>query len=123
MAMELAAETDRKETLSDSWYLKGVAHLCESGVKRVPAKYVFPASDRSDGGLGGAGPKVELPIIDLSDLHTPNRPAVLRPLEQACQEYGFFQVLNFYANLARRVFLGIRASTARSLVEILPAGD
>ncbi|CAA6655568.1 unnamed protein product [Spirodela intermedia] len=37
---------------------------------------------------------MELSIIDLSDLHTPNRTAVLRSLGKACEEYGFFQVIN-----------------------------
>ncbi|XP_078427536.1 2-oxoglutarate (2OG) and Fe(II)-dependent oxygenase superfamily protein [Wolffia australiana] len=96
MAMEIAVVPDEKEKLMDnSLYLRGVAHLCGTGVARIPSKYVFPPSDRSAGDQGGAhSHQLGLPIVDLSDLHTPNRATVISLVGKACQEFGFFQVIN-----------------------------
>ncbi|XP_073012258.1 probable 2-oxoglutarate-dependent dioxygenase SLC1 [Typha latifolia] len=77
--------------------MKGVRHLCESGITRVPKKYIFPASDRPDkNGRGDSINKCEirLPTIDLARLRTRERPSVLEAMAKACSEYGFFQVVN-----------------------------
>ncbi|XP_059309579.1 probable 2-oxoglutarate-dependent dioxygenase SLC1 [Lycium ferocissimum] len=97
-AMHLLAveKTKEKEEQIESRYQKGVRHLCESGITRIPKKYVLPVSDRplivkkeekSDENLN-------LPIIDFAQLQGPNRSQVLKSLAKACEEYGFFQLVN-----------------------------
>ncbi|XP_027070034.2 probable 2-oxoglutarate-dependent dioxygenase SLC1 [Coffea arabica] len=81
----------------ESQYQKGVKHLYEIGIRRVPLKYILPVSERpnqthwkthtTDGSL-------QLPVIDLSGLHGPRRSQVVRSLASACENYGFFQVVN-----------------------------
>ena len=77
--------------------MKGVKYLWESGVRRLPEKYIFPASDRPiSNGLSESsnttGPTISLPIIDLSLLQTSNRSHGLESIAKACEEHGFFQV-------------------------------
>ncbi|ONM03949.1 protein DMR6-LIKE OXYGENASE 2 isoform X2 [Zea mays] len=84
--------------------MKGVRHLSDSGITRLPDRYVLPVSDRPGVGLiaasstaaaaGGVG-RVKLPVVDLAGLRDPSqRAAVLATLDDACREYGFFQVVN-----------------------------
>ncbi|CAD6245610.1 unnamed protein product [Miscanthus lutarioriparius] len=82
--------------------MKGVRHLSDSGITRLPDRYVLPASDRPSvlaasstaAGVGGVG-RVKLPVVDLAGLRDPSqRAAVLATLDAACREYGFFQVVN-----------------------------
>lgn len=75
-------------------YQKGVKHLCESGITKIPRKYILPISDRplivkKEEKLDE---NVILPIIDFAQLEGPNRSQVLKSLAKACEEYGFFQV-------------------------------
>ena len=94
----------------------GVNHLWDKGVKEIPSEYVFPISDR-----GHVGKKLELPVIDLSDLHTLSRANVVRSLGQACQEYGFFQVpklsldLVFKSTLTSSLGFSLRSPIMASL--------
>lgn len=82
----------------ESRYLKGIKNLCESGIKKVPSKYILPAPERPQ--ITGkvskkANQRLKLPTIDLSLLQDRNgRAQVLQSLSNACQEYGFFQVVN-----------------------------
>jgi len=73
--------------------MKGVKHLCENGITRVPTKYILPVPDRP-GTRERRIPNsnLKLPIVDLSLLHTSGRGQVLQTLARACEEYGFFQV-------------------------------
>lgn len=85
--------------------MKGVRHLSDSGITRLPDRYVLPASDRpgaatvlaaatSSSGAAAVG-RVKLPVVDLAALRDPSqRAAVLATLDAACREYGFFQVVN-----------------------------
>ncbi|KAL8130420.1 hypothetical protein V2J09_019575 [Rumex salicifolius] len=78
-------------------YQKGVKHLSEKGIIRVPTKYILPASDRpliSDQKVKISNDLIELPVIDFGEVHGPNRRLVLRSLAHACQHYGFFQLTN-----------------------------
>ncbi|PIA43563.1 hypothetical protein AQUCO_01900154v1 [Aquilegia coerulea] len=84
-----------------SVYQKGVKHLCDSGITKVPNKYVLPISDRAlfKDGLElnqniASNPTIQLPIIDFSQLQGPNRSHVLKSLAKACEKYGFFQIIN-----------------------------
>lgn len=98
--MELEADE-----LPEIHYQKGVKHLCNSGAvgRTVPNKYIFPPSDRA-ASVGGAGltsrsdeyaPNLNLPVIDFSHLQGSNRSIALNNLSKACQNYGFFQVLEY----------------------------
>lgn len=75
---------------------KGVMYLCNTGVRRLPDKYIFPPADRpvTNGvSCNTTGPIINLPIIDLSLLQTSDRSQYfLESIEKACEEYGFFQV-------------------------------
>ncbi|KAF7804382.1 protein DMR6-LIKE OXYGENASE 1 [Senna tora] len=74
-------------------YLNGVKQLYENGLRRVPNKYIFPASDRPNHNTQHPN-LIQLPIIDFSQLKGPNRPRLLHSLSHACEHYGFFQVVN-----------------------------
>ncbi|KAJ1419464.1 Oxoglutarate/iron-dependent dioxygenase [Sesbania bispinosa] len=77
-------------------YQKGVKQLVENGLNTVPKKYILPPSDRpaASQDTNMANHNLHLPIIDFSDLLGPNRPQVLQDLANACEQYGFFQVVN-----------------------------
>ncbi|KAJ7972304.1 2-oxoglutarate and Fe(II)-dependent oxygenase superfamily protein [Quillaja saponaria] len=82
----------------ESQYQKGVKHLYENGLDRLPNKYVLPASDRPC--MTKEDPntvkhnKLKLPIIDFAEFFGPNRSQVLKSLANACEQYGFFQLVN-----------------------------
>ncbi|KDP45064.1 hypothetical protein JCGZ_01564 [Jatropha curcas] len=76
-------------------YHKGVKHLCEKGITQVPTKYILPILDRPISRNKEDGfPKLKLPILDFAQLNGPNRVQVLNSLSKACEEYGFFQLIN-----------------------------
>ncbi|CAI9097895.1 OLC1v1034411C1 [Oldenlandia corymbosa var. corymbosa] len=85
----------------ENQYQKGVLHLSEIGIKNVPRKYVFPVSERPEMNLKkgkssshkGDG-NLHLPIIDVAELQGPRRAEALKALSSACENYGFFQVVN-----------------------------
>ncbi|KAL6641226.1 hypothetical protein ACP70R_019407 [Stipagrostis hirtigluma subsp. patula] len=96
---------------------KGVRHLSDSGVTRLPGRYVLPAADRPGAGLCG---RVKLPVVDLARLREPSgRAAALVTLDAACRGYGFFQVVNH--GVERRV-AGAMLDVARRFFE-LPAAE
>jgi hypothetical protein len=97
----------RSEQLESSYdygacLMKGVRHLSDSGITRLPDRYVLPASDRPGAVLAasstaaGVAGRVKLPVVDLAGLRDPSqRAAVLATLDAACREYGFFQVRTY----------------------------
>lgn len=92
MVMSAARLDDSPEKL----YQKGVRNMFDNGIDRVPKKYVLPASERPNvathdpEAVGG----LELPVIDFSQLLGPNRSQVIDSLAYACENYGFFQIVN-----------------------------
>ncbi|XP_062117419.1 probable 2-oxoglutarate-dependent dioxygenase SLC1 [Humulus lupulus] len=95
------------------YYQKGVKHLYESGITKVPDKYILPLEERPNiithknhnqptptTTTTTTSPKdsnnlIKLPVIDFSDLmESSKRPQVLKSIENSCQQYGFFQVVN-----------------------------
>lgn len=96
-SMVKAIETKEDDNLG-SQYQKGVKHLCENGINKVPKKYILPLSDRpnmNDEELNNVQKQnLKLPIIDFAELHGSNRPQVLKSLANACEQYGFFQLVN-----------------------------
>lgn len=88
-----------KDDKAERQYQKGVKHLYESGISRVPDKYILPILDRPATATNRhVEPKISknhnltLPIIDFADLQGSNRDQVLKSLSNACEQFGFFQV-------------------------------
>ncbi|KAG4996272.1 hypothetical protein JHK84_027320 [Glycine max] len=78
-------------------YQKGVKQLVENGLHTIPKKYILPPSDRpatNSENSNVAKQNLQLPIIDFSELIGPRRPQVLQSLANACERYGFFQLVN-----------------------------
>ncbi|GER45421.1 2-oxoglutarate (2OG) and Fe(II)-dependent oxygenase superfamily protein [Striga asiatica] len=100
----------------ESLLQKGVKHMYENGIDRVPGKYVLPIADRPNIiSNNTACPELdlELPVIDFAELLGPNRAQVLKSLSYACENYGFFQLVNHgipeeiiggMVNVSRRFF-------------------
>ncbi|CAL5014135.1 unnamed protein product [Urochloa decumbens] len=97
VAAEHQQGEEAEEQLLHSRLMKGVRHLSDSGITRLPDSYVLPAPDRplDLAGGGGGGRVIKLPVVDLADLRDPSRrAAALGTLDAACREYGFFQAVN-----------------------------
>ena len=91
----LAVETNGENESTESEFQKGVKHLCERGITKVPTKYVWPIPDRPNSGNGNSSasiPNLKLPIIDFSKLQGSNRSQAINSLKNACEKFGFFQV-------------------------------
>ncbi|KAL4354817.1 hypothetical protein GQ457_06G009370 [Hibiscus cannabinus] len=83
--------------MANDEFQKGVKHLFENGVSKLPNKYILPVSDRPNVQTeqpSVAKSNLRLPVIDFAELQGPNRSLVLHSLSSACEEYGFFQVVN-----------------------------
>ncbi|ESW34811.1 hypothetical protein PHAVU_001G183300 [Phaseolus vulgaris] len=98
-AMALNEQRSKDDTAEEkSGYEKGVKHLCEKGhIRSVPKKYILPVADRPTKRVedsNALNQNLQLPIIDFAELLGPNRPQVLQSLANACQQYGFFQLVN-----------------------------
>ncbi|XP_031285206.1 protein DMR6-LIKE OXYGENASE 1-like [Pistacia vera] len=97
---EMRKTNDDDHHVTESQYQKGVKHLHEIGISRVPRRYILPDSDRPNAvykrvnHLNDATPNLKLPIIEFSELLGPNRVQVLKSIAKACEEYGFFQIVN-----------------------------
>ncbi|CAG7908139.1 hypothetical protein BRARA_D02335 [Brassica rapa] len=70
-----------------------VQALSQAGISTVPSRYVKPAHQRpvvynSD----QSGLDMEVPVLDMSDIW--RKPEGLRRVRNACEEWGFFQVVN-----------------------------
>jgi isopenicillin N synthase-like dioxygenase len=96
MSPAMAMNNERIDAIENEYH-KGVKHLYEKGfLHKVPKKYIFPATERptSIDDSNVAKEKLQLPIIDFADLIGPNRPQALQSLANACEKYGFFQLVN-----------------------------
>ncbi|XP_034694431.1 protein DMR6-LIKE OXYGENASE 2-like [Vitis riparia] len=96
-AMGITTESKQENDPLESHYQKGVKHLCENGISKVPNKYILPVSERpsSDNGVPNAAElNLNLPVIDFAELQGSNRSQVLKSIANACEEYGFFQLVN-----------------------------
>ncbi|CAE6131311.1 unnamed protein product [Arabidopsis arenosa] len=61
-----------------------------SVVDHVPSNYVRPVSERPNmSEVETSGDSI--PLIDLQDLHGPNRANIINQFAHACSFYGFFQ--------------------------------
>ncbi|KAF8051950.1 hypothetical protein N665_1637s0002 [Sinapis alba] len=62
-------------------------------VDHVPSNYVRPISDRPNlSEIETSGDSI--PLIDLKELHGPNRADIVQQFSLACASYGFFQIKN-----------------------------
>ncbi|KAH6806047.1 2-oxoglutarate and oxygenase superfamily protein [Perilla frutescens var. frutescens] len=93
MVMSTAPQSQSRkdELVNENLYQKGVKNMYENGIEHVPRKYVLPAAERPN---EKSCIDVELPLIDFAQLLGPNRSQLLHSLDYACQNYGFFQVVN-----------------------------
>eukprot|EP01018_Ginkgo_biloba_P012088 Gb_21294 [translate_table: standard] len=68
--------------------------LVENGISRIPDMYVRPPQERQY--LPTCTSQVQVPLIDLSGLNSEGieRENVLKQLGSACEEWGFFQIVN-----------------------------
>lgn len=92
IVMELVVEETciEEKSLENISTMKGVRHLCESGITKVPKKYIFPLLDRPS--VLQQGDK-KLPVIDLALLQAPQSHfQMLESLKNACENHGFFRV-------------------------------
>ncbi|CAN1770450.1 Probable 2-oxoglutarate-dependent dioxygenase SLC1 [Linum perenne] len=97
MSPAMAIPTNDIIVVDEDEYQKGVKQLYEKGVSRLPRKYILPPQERPEDVGTNVGVKqnnVQLPVIDFAQLQGPNRAHVLASLANACEEYGFFQVVN-----------------------------
>ncbi|GLT55719.1 hypothetical protein SLA2020_288150 [Shorea laevis] len=87
-----------------------VQSLSESGLQTIPERYVKPLSDRPL--MSNTSPltiiEENIPLIDLQHLFSNDwaiRAKTLNSISRACQEWGFFQVVNHGVNpeLLRRI--------------------
>ncbi|CAM8965206.1 unnamed protein product [Rhodiola kirilowii] len=98
--MSTVADDDRRE------YLKGVKLLHDDGVTNIPKKYILPFPDRPNNNNNNnvtttttnkqqeSSALIKLPVIDMAELQGPNRYMTIKSLSDACQSFGFFQVVN-----------------------------
>ncbi|EXB39440.1 Thebaine 6-O-demethylase [Morus notabilis] len=101
-------DIDQTNNIDDErQYQMGVRSLCERGITKVPTKYILPEAERPNSASKynnynnnnntskDVQYNLKLPVIDFAKLQGPNRSQyVTSSLAKACQEYGFFQLIN-----------------------------
>ncbi|KAK6778570.1 hypothetical protein RDI58_025288 [Solanum bulbocastanum] len=74
-----------------------VQSLSESGIQKIPDYFIKPPSDRSFNITDTKTTSINVPLIDLENLNSPNefvRKETIDGISNACREWGFFQVAN-----------------------------
>ncbi|XP_012082504.1 protein DMR6-LIKE OXYGENASE 1 [Jatropha curcas] len=103
MCPTMAMTKENDDDALESQYQKGVKRLYEKGINKVPDKYILPVQERPSYCAQVAElhnneeinkQNLKLPIIDFAELQGSNRPQVLKSLAEACEQYGFFQLVN-----------------------------
>jgi hypothetical protein len=93
-----ALNYDRKSEVKEFDDSKaGVQGLIENGVTKVPQMFYCEQSNSiNDGSVNESNSKVSVPIIDLTGIHDDHvlRDEVVRKVQNACEKWGFFQVIN-----------------------------
>ncbi|XP_058204162.1 probable 2-oxoglutarate-dependent dioxygenase SLC1 [Rhododendron vialii] len=100
LAMAAASKGADDDSISERECHKGVKHLCETGIAKLPKKYILPESDRPNIPKAGEpyrfrnSSNIQLPVIDFSELQGFNRAQAVKYLANACENYGCFQLVN-----------------------------
>lgn len=71
-----------------------VQSLAESGIRKIPGRYVKPPSERP---ASAAEVAENIPVVDLEKLCSSEsavRAAAAREMAAACREWGFFHIIN-----------------------------
>ncbi|KAI4328990.1 hypothetical protein L6164_021299 [Bauhinia variegata] len=73
-----------------------LSDLASSTVRlsHVPSNFIRPLGDRPNLQEVQSSDAVSISLIDLRGLRGPNRPQIIQNIARACQDYGFFQVVN-----------------------------
>jgi len=72
-----------------------VKYLSEVGVKELPGRFILPEDKRPNANSTvSTSLQYDLPVIDISGLEGPHRLQVVSAIGRACQETGFFRVIN-----------------------------
>ncbi|KAL3520795.1 hypothetical protein ACH5RR_018944 [Cinchona calisaya] len=119
MPAEICSEDDEQ---FESSYQKGVKYLSDNNnnngiITRVPTKYILPALDRPNSSEADhcTSTNLNLPVIDFAELQGPNRTQVIKSLAKACEEFGFFQLVNH--SISRDV-IGNMIEVSKSFFEL-----
>eukprot|EP00253_Pinus_taeda_P014347 PITA_14347 len=72
----------------------GIQKLMSNGINnlKVQDRYILPPNERPQ--MAEVCYSESIPVIDLEDLHGPNRMTVVHQIRRACEEDGFFQIVN-----------------------------
>ncbi|CAL9235999.1 unnamed protein product [Arabidopsis halleri] len=73
-----------------------VQSLSQTGVPTVPNRYVKPAHQRPVFNTTQSDAEMEIPVLDMDDVW--GKPEGLRLVRSACEEWGFFQMVNHGVN-------------------------
>ena len=75
-------------------HLNGIERLLFNGVNNleVKDKYILPPDQRPQ--LSELSLTASIPTVDLTDLEGPDRSGVIDEIRRACEDYGFFQIVN-----------------------------
>ncbi|XAR69675.1 Flavanone 3-dioxygenase [Bertholletia excelsa] len=99
MLMNAVGASNEEDVTAESQYQKGVKHLSENGIARLPKRYILPVSERpnitpNDEPCSCKKYSLKLPIIDFSQFQGSSRSQALNSLANACEHYGIFQLVN-----------------------------
>eukprot|EP00249_Psilotum_nudum_P009129 c21726_g1_i1 orf=76-1179(+) len=72
--------------------VQGIKELVDCGLCHVPEKYVRPPHERPC--MSAVAHNEQVPVIDISGLFGEGRSKVVDEIGQACEKWGFFQVIN-----------------------------
>lgn len=74
-----------------------VQYMVEKGLKEVPPEFVLPQKHRVSSTKTESLPNtLNIPVIDMTDFqHEDGNDRVVGEIGRACEEWGFFQVLEF----------------------------
>ncbi|XP_010517112.1 PREDICTED: protein SRG1-like [Camelina sativa] len=75
-----------------------VQALSQTGVTTVPSRYVKPSHQRPVLNSAQSDAEMEIPVLDMGDVW--GKPEGLMLVRKACEEWGFFQMVNHGVNHA-----------------------
>ncbi|XP_059626854.1 1-aminocyclopropane-1-carboxylate oxidase homolog 5-like [Cornus florida] len=71
----------------------GVKGLMDSGVVKIPRMFIHPPENLGKASLDTSGIHLQVPLIDLKDLHS-GRMEIVNEIGKAAETWGFFQMVN-----------------------------